>query len=279
MQRIEQLQSTRNVETRDGWSCFASHRQHVTDLLLGYAAAKGGTLCVLGAGNCNDLSLSRLLDTFTHIDLVDIDADAVRSGIVRQNVAPDKLTIRGGVDVTGVTHLMSDWTPEVPATDEQVDACTSSVVRPYSLLGAGTYSVAASVCLLSQLIESISLTLGEQHPRFLDLMTCVRREHLRRLIDLVVPGGTAVLITDVVSSLTVPELATSSAAELPIVVRRAISERNFFSGMNPFVLKQLLETDGLLAEQVTDVRLSNPWVWDLGPRLYAVCALTAKRVS
>lgn len=64
-----------------------------------------------------------------------------------------------------------------------------------------------------------------------------------------------------------------------MLVGRAISERNFFSGMNPFVLKHLLETDEMLAPQVTDVRLSNPWVWDLGPRLYAVCALTAKRVS
>ncbi|MBI2478026.1 MAG: hypothetical protein HYV60_05085, partial [Planctomycetia bacterium] len=108
---------------------------------------------------------------------------------------------------------------------------------------------------------------------------CVRREHLRRLIGLVAPGGTVVLVTDVVSSRTVPELATSSAAELPTLVGRAIAQRNFFSGVNPFVLKHLLETDESLATQLADVRLSNPWVWDLGPRLYAVCALTARRVA
>ncbi len=277
MQPIRQLQSSRNAETRDGWSCFASHRDRVTDLLLDSAAAAGGALCVWGAGNCNDLALSQLLHEFAQLDLVDIDEEAIRSGIRRQHVASDKLTIHGGIDVTGVTHLLSEWVPEVPATGEQVDACISSALRCDPLASTGNYAVAASICLLSQLIESIAQTLGEKHPRFFDLLTCVRREHLRRLIDLVAPGGSVVLITDVVSSLTVPELATSSPAELPVLIGRAISERNFFSGVNPFVIKRLLEEDELLATQVTDVRLSNPWVWDLGPRLYAVCALTAVR--
>ena len=86
-----------------------------------------------------------------------------------------------------------------------------------------------------------------------------------------------VLITDVVSSRTLPQLATILPAELPALVGQAIAARNFFSGMNPFVIKQLLETDEVLSTQLTDVRLSNPWVWNLGPRLYAVCAFTAKR--
>ncbi len=44
-------------------------------------------------------------------------------------------------------------------------------------------------------------------------------------IDLVAPGGSVVLITDIVTSLTVPELATSSPAELPMLIGQAISER------------------------------------------------------
>ena len=169
--------------------------------------------------------------------------------------------------------------PEVPATNEQVDACVADVSRTGLLFGTNPYSVAASVCLLSQLIEFVSLTLGTNHHRFLDVLTCVRREHLRKLIDLAEPGGTVVLITDVVSSFTLPELAAAANSELPMLVGRAIAERNFFSGVNPFVIKQVLETDDPLASRLTDVRLSNPWLWDLGPRHYAVCALTAKRLA
>ncbi|HRX79633.1 MAG TPA: hypothetical protein P5307_11265 [Pirellulaceae bacterium] len=278
MPRIDELQSSRNAETQSGWACFASHRERVTQLLLDMAPVENGRLCVLGAGNCNDLALARLTQAYGHIDLVDIDEEAIQAGITRQEVASDAIAIQGGIDVTGVTHLMSAWTPEQPATDEQVDACISLASHRAPLLGEATFSVAASVCLLSQLIESVALTLGENHPRFLELLTCVRHEHLRQLVSLATPGGTVVLITDVVSSSTLPELATCSPTEVVALVGRAIADRNFFSGVNPFVIKQLLETDESLAPHLTDVRLSNPWVWDLGPRLYAVCAMTAKRV-
>lgn len=278
MDRIRQLQASRNAETRDGWNRFSAHRQRVTHLLLEAQGDTNGTLCVLGAGNCNDLDLDRLSEAFVHVDLVDIDDESIRAGMARQGVTASHVAACGGVDVTGVAISLSEWSPQLAATDEQVDACLASVEQFKPALAAAGYSIVASVCLLSQLVESITQTLGANHPRFLDVLTCIRRAHLRQLIELAVPGGTVILITDVVSSLTVPTLVSASDTELPTLVGRAIAARNFFTGVNPFVLKQLLETDGLLAERLTDVRLSNPWVWDLGPRLYAVCALTAKRV-
>ena len=278
MERTGQLQAARNAETLDGWNCFASHRVRVTQVLLAAAPVVGGKLCVLGAGNCNDLALSQLAQVFTHVDLVDIDEQAITAGITRQGIGTSHVTAREPVDVTGVAHLMSSWIPEIPAPDEQVDDCIANAKRAVLPLNASGYSVAASIGLLSQLMESITLTLGADHPRFLDLMTCVRGEHLRQLIDLATPGGNVVLITDVVSSRTVPELATADSSDLPALVGRAIAQRNFFTGVNPFVIKRMLETEPPFATRLTDVRLSNPWVWDLGPRLYAVCALTAKRV-
>lgn len=277
MERIGQLQSSRNAETRDGWKRFALHREKVTQLLLDGMSAAAGKLCVLGAGNCNDLALGQLAERFSHIDLVDIDEEAITAGVARQAIAACHVTAHGGVDVTNVANLISAWMPETPAPDEQVDACIATAERAVLPFDAGGYAVAASICLLSQLIEFITLTLGTGHPRFLELVTCVRREHVRQLIDLARPGGAVVLITDVVSSSTVPELATAASTELPTLVGRAIAQRNFFSGVNPFVIKRLLETDDSFAAMLTDIRLSDPWVWDLGPRLYAVCALTAKR--
>jgi len=278
MKRIGQLQSSRNAETRDGWNCFASHRERVTQLLLDAASAGEGKLCVLGAGNCNDLALRQLAQSFNHVDLVDVDEEAIAAGITRQGIAAGHVTACGPVDVTGVAGLMSAWMPERPAADEQVDACIMDAEQVVLPLIASGYSVAASICLLSQLIESVALTLGADHPRFLDLITCIRREHLRQLIGLATPRGAVVLITDVVSTLTLPELAKAASSDLPTLVGRAIAQRNFFTGVNPFVIKRLLETDTPLATQLTDVRLSDPWVWDLGPRLYAVCALTARRL-
>ncbi len=278
MRRINELQAARNAEVRDAWDRFVPHRRRVTQLLVKAVQTAESKLCVLGAGNCNDLDLERLTGSFMHVDLVDIDGAALEEGLARQNISADRVTLHGGVDVTGVAGVLSDWVPDVPVPDEQVLACISDVQEAALPLKERTYSVAASVCLLSQLIEFTTLTLGASHDRFLDLLKCLRHEHLRQLTELAKPGGTVVLVTDVVSSITVPELATVSESELPMVVGRAIADRNFFTGVNPLVLKQLLETDEDLAAKLTDIRLSHPWVWDLGPRLYAVCALTARRV-
>ncbi|MBC8350760.1 MAG: hypothetical protein H8E66_02155 [Planctomycetes bacterium] len=282
MKRIGQLQASRNAETRDGWDCFATHREQVVRLLLNAARSTDEKLerrlCVLGAGNCNDLALADLAETFGHVALVDIDEEAIISGITRQGVNASEVTIHGGVDVTGVANLMSKWLPNNPAPDNEVDACIASARKSDIPRLGSENTLVTSICLLSQLIETITFTLGANHPRFLDLLTCIRREHLRLVSDLAVPGGVIVFITDVVSSLTVPDLATAPSSDLPTLVGRAIADRNFFTGMNPFVIKRLLESEMPFAKQLTDVRLSQPWVWDLGPRHYAVCALTATRV-
>jgi hypothetical protein len=61
-------QAKLNKSSAAAWEPFTSHREKVTALLTGSAA--GGRLCVLGAGNCNDLDLARLLLAYAEITLV-----------------------------------------------------------------------------------------------------------------------------------------------------------------------------------------------------------------
>ena len=58
-------QQRRNAAVADAWARFAPHRARVMELLL--AAAEGRTfprLALLGAGNCNDVDLKRLLERY-----------------------------------------------------------------------------------------------------------------------------------------------------------------------------------------------------------------------
>jgi len=272
---IKALQTQRNAETRSNWESFAAHRQHVSSLLARAAASTADRLCVLGAGNCNDLALDELLTHFGHIDLVDLDATALAAGVVRQVAADDRIGRHGDIDVTGILDLASKWRPDAPASDAEVDACIAKAQRAAIALPNAPFQVTASVCLLSQLVESLVLTLGETHAKFLDLLKTIRLRHLELLFDLTRPGGTVLLISDIVSSLTCPQVLSAQAAELPRVVADAVSSQNFFTGVNPFVLRMLFETEPQLAAQVESAHLSAPWLWDLGPRTYAVCAVRA----
>ncbi len=53
--------------------------------------------------------------------------------------------------------------------------------------------------------------------------------------------------------------------------------RNFFTGMNPLVIRGLLEADPRLAPMLESVEMTKPWLWDFGPRVYLVCAFIFRR--
>ncbi len=275
---VAHLQSKRNADSRDGWECFASHRAHVTRLLLNPTDAADSSLCVLGAGNCNDIDLQQLAAAYSQIDLVDIDGDAIVNGVARQGVAANEAIHCHSIDVTGVANLLSAWEPSSPASAGEVVACIQTAKQSRLEFDNRQFTTVASVCLLSQLLESVMLSVEQSHPQFLELLTCVRREHLRLALDLVQPGGSFVLVTDIVSSVTLPQLDSMPMSELPRLVREAIEQRNFFTGMNPAVITNILQTDPDISSQLSDLCITNPWLWDLGPRRYAVCGFTARRM-
>jgi hypothetical protein len=80
-----------NKETCDLWERFRDHRERVTAEILalapGGSAARGGRLCLLGAGNANDLDLGAVAARFDKAHLVDIGPAALERATERQSPA------------------------------------------------------------------------------------------------------------------------------------------------------------------------------------------------
>ena len=103
----------------------------------------------------------------------------------------------------------------------------------------------------------------------------IRDGHLNLMSRLIRPAGVGVLVTDFVSSDTLPELNQANTAQAVLEVsRKAIETRNFFTGTNPWAIKDSLlkitpETSELPGS------IAPPWRWKIGPqRSYAVTAIT-----
>jgi hypothetical protein len=202
---IELEQIRRNALSADCWQLYAGHRRAVTELLTGVPLVSSApSLCVLGAGNCNDLDLRQLATSFANMHLVDLDGESLDRGVARQQLdSAVGIHVHGGVDLTGLIGLMDRWKSLGSAPEQQVrqflQQPASSV--PASLAGlTGTMDVVASACVLSQLVDSVASVLGQTHPCFLDMVFLLRREHLRLMLDLLRDSGQGVLITDFVSS-------------------------------------------------------------------------------
>lgn len=278
MNRIFQEHQQRNADSRDRWACFASHRLKVTELLIGSSSDRRDRLCVLGAGNCNDLNLSALSSHFAEVHLVDLDADAVQGGMALQGITDtQRVQVHGGIDLAGCNTIVGDWSPDRPPADPDVQRCIDVATNCPLPFVPGPFDVVASVCLLTQLFDSIAMSLGGSHPRFMDVITGIRLRHVRMLFELLQPGGAALLIMDFVSSGTFPQLETTSENDLPALAAALIKSRNFFTGTNPGVLHSLFKTDEALAPQVSRLEVTRPWLWDFGPRTYAVCAVCARK--
>ena len=278
MDRLAAEQARLSAMTRGAWNDYEPHRRIVTEHLIAKRPPGRDRLCVLGAGNANDLDLPRLTATFREVHLVDLDAEALALGVSRQGMlGTPTVYCHEGVDVTGILPRLAAWDPRLPPSDEELTQCVRAAREYGGPNLPGPFDVVASTCLLSQLIDSVVTSLADSHPRFPELLLAVRDRHLRLLVELLVPGGLAVLITDLVSSDTCAELATVADAELSELVARLVAERNFFSGTNPQLIKTWFKQDRSTGGSLAGVYLSRPWRWQVGPRTYAVYAIRAQR--
>jgi hypothetical protein len=254
-------QVRRNESTRASFDDFAGHRARVMRLLLAAADtfASKSELVLLGAGNCNDVDLPTLLTKYDQLHLVDWDSAALDLGVARQNLADD-----GRVNL----HAPVDLSAYSPA---------GGGANLSSGIGRSGLKVVASLCLLSQLIDSAAKRALNSRAALPATIGAVRRQHLQQIVELLPAGGVGLLIFDFASSQTAPELASASESQLPMVIGRLLQAGNFFQGLHPGALVHLLTTDEWFASRISCQNPTPPWNWKVGSRVYAVSAIAMRR--
>jgi hypothetical protein len=275
-------QAKANRSTRDHWTWFASHRAQIQSLILPDVRARATAaprLCVLGAGNCNDTDLKVLTAEFAEVHLVDIDGAALAQAVRRQGAESSRaLHLHGGVDLTGIADLLPRWERSPPSPAEVDTAARRASEAPVPPIG-GPFDVVLSPCLLSQLVGYASDVLGRSHARWRDLLLALRTRHLRTLVDLLRPGGTAVIACDVASSTGHPALLDMRREKLPDFLDRLTYTDRGFDGLSPPAMQAALHSDPLIAPLLAPVQQIPPWLWRLGPqRTFLVYALRLRRL-
>jgi hypothetical protein len=264
-----------NRATGASWDGFASHRAHLTALAL---SAPGQTLAVLGAGNCNDLDLAALAARFREIHLVDLDEEAVRRACERQppEVAA-RLVLHAPVDLSGAFDRLTAFKKKPATVAEQAQLPAAGLQRIQASL-PGQFDVVLSACMLSQLMHSCYVALGIEHPQLHLLATALAVIHLRSLAALTAPGGTALLVTDTISS------ETYALEELwgdrpPLALLDEIDRTDrALSGTAPSFLRRILREDPQVAPLLAPPRLVEPWLWRFTDEMtFMVYALASTR--
>jgi hypothetical protein len=220
-----------NRQTRDAWERCAGHRRRIHELISSAAPAPGGRICVLGAGNCNDLDLRALQCDFAEIHFADLDREALDAAVARQCPSNARLFLHAPCDL------------DAPALDLD-----------------GPFDLVLSAGVLTQMFQTIE-DLGLPPETEVASVLAVRTRHLRLLFRLVRPGGAFVLVTDVVSTATAPDLDQSAEAELPDRIGQLIAERNFFTGANPAAIWKELNEAAEFYGLCRSMESHDPWLW------------------
>ena len=281
LSRVAAKQVQLNRGSSSAWESFEPHRRRVTELVVGDATARGGRLCILGAGNCNDLDLDRLEDFFSEVHLVDLDSEALGGGLRRQSLeTSSRITLHGGVDLGGLAARLSAMRPG-SVTQREIDDLVQQASQPPDPELGTPFDVVVSTCLLSQLMNSAVDALGAGHLRVPELLAAIRTAHVRLLTKAVAAGGRGLLITDVASTDACKQIGTASDAQLPQLERQIAERGQYFLGVDPALIGEQLRTDVYLSSHIESVERTPPWRWRITPRrTYLVVAFvirTAKR--
>ena len=249
----------------DLWECYENHREIVTRSILSQREAESDRLVVLGTGECLDIDLKALSESFAHVKLVDIVSST--NGIERQGVSGKNVDFVGGVDLSGVFEELNQYRrePSRRLLDEIIHKADDFVIDLNE-----EFDVVASTCLLSQIINHGFECVGMEEHRFIELITALRIRHLETMLGLLKPGGRGVLVTDFVASTSLEELKTAKVGELSKLLANAIQAKNYFHGLNPKRVHGVFAEERI-AKQVTSASLSNPWRWIATPDLVYAC--------
>lgn len=275
---IAKRAATLNAQTRV-LQTYEQHRQKTMELVSLAAAELSGvaerTVSVLGAGNCMDLDLQQLATLFHKVTLLDVDRRAVESGVnAVESLQTSCVEILAPIDLA--FPLATTQAAALSGTDSIAQFC-KQLESPLATLSVAPADVVVSTCVLSQILSVLTNLVADKHPQFLSLIQAVRRGHLVRMLQLLKPGGRGILISDLVSSETTPSLSSIDSVSLPKLLAQALATGNFFSGLHPGIMLQDLETGLNIAPYIESPVMVAPWRWQMGPRTYAVYAITFRK--
>lgn len=283
-----QLARQHNESTRDAPIC-GPHRGRITGLIQSafsqFAADMPKSVTVIGPGNCHDLDLRQLMGSCSLIHLLDLDRETVDEAVQQISSPIHNSGRRDSCEVRVLAPVdfawpLSEWSADrfrTSPVNELIRGLELPLKNQESAAAIDSTSVVISTCVISQIINAISKLAGDAEALTVPLLQAVRRSHLHRMLELLAPGGVGILVSDFVSSDTVPQLASVSDSQMPGLIVQCLQTSNFFSGLHPGIVHQ--DAQALAATgQIHQIQMHPPWRWQLGPRVFAVFAVGFRKI-
>lgn len=265
-EKLHDLARAANASALPHFQAFQGHRQRTTQLILESASESARSLCVLGAGNAYDLELERLLARFQRVHLVDIDAEALARARARvPELLRAGLVTHAPLELSGLFHEAERYL-RLEVTPAQLGTAPAAGARRIAGALPAPFDVVASTCLLSQLQLSLLRLLGDSHRPFVVLRELLSLTHLRTLAALTAGDGQALLLNDLCEAAVFPAGRPRGPEDLGPLMAQLVAAGHVVHSSHPGLLALTLRDDPVLSRAFGPARLSEPWLWNNGPK-------------
>lgn len=283
-----------NAQTMGLWEAYASHRDHVMRAIdSAVRALPNGTgcrsLCILGAGNLNDVELPRLTQVFKRITLIDLDRAALTTAVERQLGTgcqeSAQITVLAPVDLSGVAEsvfLRRSLPGSLPAIATRLAQRPSTILTDRPDL-VGRFDVVVSPCVVSQLMAQVTQAFPAEVPVQRELARVVRDAHIRLMLWMLTAGGVGVLVSDIAEASNAPSdfariRDEATGLDLDREVQMLESEGKHYPWLAPRELKEHV-LDRRYAALKLRARTTEAWLWSFGKKRYLCSALQVQRMD
>jgi len=255
-----------NQSSRAHAASYENHRRHLTRELLRGAATDGGeSICILGAGNCNDVELGTLLQSYRELHLVDLDSAALQQAHARLSESEQaRVHCHAPVDLSGMLPELERW-GRFQLTPEELMGHPDTAAQALAERLGGPFDSVASTCVLTQMQLAVLNALGESHRLFQAIRHTLSVTHLRTLASLTRPGGRTVFASDLVASDHLALASDITDVDLRRVFEEVVRQGNAIYVAHPRVLGSIVRDDPVLKRDLAPDPIHDVWLWQQGP--------------
>ncbi len=234
------------------WEKASFHRAQILRMLPSASRGRRGTLGIVGVGDGTALGLRSLLERFHEVHLIDRDKAGIQEVIREQDLAERQRIFHHGRDLTGIDALLSEG--RLLTDEEWKQGCQS--IAQHSLPDLGQFDLIISNSMIPELMIPIAHCLSHDPEKMSEMIRVCRESHISRLLEHAVPGGSLIIVMDIVCSNSLPRLA-QSPSDLGGLLQATLEAGNFFPGSHPGMMDQSLRA---LDHCLAGVDATHPWI-------------------
>lgn len=255
-------------------SCVV-HRTTVMRLLPGSSAeGRRGSVCVVGAGKCHDVDLAVLLGRHHEVHLVNRDIDAMKAGVEEQRVSGSTRIRLHARDPGGIRESLLEYSG---SRHESIPERMLQDAGSGNLKDLDQFEVVLSANCLHRMFFEAAGIIGFEHPQLDSVFRAIRRNHLSAVLDLVLPGGLALVTLEMVTSNEVPQLARTPENRFHELLGMPGVPERFHPGCNPAWIDELLCNDPEFTGRMSRYDISSIWLKQYSAYMAACIAFRLTR--